>query len=187
MKSVFVVVGLVFSTNAVAMFEACSDLRESMNFGSEPVDERRVDIIVIHSTHGNGSDPYSIRDVLNQFEHHDVASHYLIDRSGVVHCLVDEGKVAFHAGKARLPGSNRIDINKSSIGIELINTKIVPPTQPQYDSLLALIEDIKSRHQILHVVRHSDISPRRKSDPWLFDWKYFIGRLAGNGSRLSRK
>ncbi|MBR2624205.1 MAG: N-acetylmuramoyl-L-alanine amidase, partial [Paludibacteraceae bacterium] len=51
------------------------------------------------------------------------------------------------------------------------------PTDEQYNSLVALVKDIKTRHTINYVVRHSDIAPGRKTDPWRFDWKGFNQRL----------
>ena len=55
------------------------------------------------------------------------------------------------------------------------------PTEQQTQSLLALINNIKKRHTIKYVLRHSDIAPVRKTDPWNFDWEAFKLRLNGSG------
>jgi N-acetyl-anhydromuramyl-L-alanine amidase AmpD len=40
------------------------------------------------------------------------------------------------------------------------------PTPQQVQSLLKLINRIKSKNDIKYVLRHSDIAPGRKTDPW---------------------
>jgi N-acetyl-anhydromuramyl-L-alanine amidase AmpD len=90
---------------------------------------------------------------------------------------VGENNIAYHAGISSLPGTNRSNLNGSSIGIELINTTKTPPTEAQYQSLIRLIKEIKTRHDIRYIVRHSDIAPRRKTDPWMFNWESFLKTL----------
>ena len=48
-----------------------------------------------------------------------VSCHFLIDRSGEVLRLVDENKIAWHAGKSKW--KSFVNLNKNSIGIELVN------------------------------------------------------------------
>ena len=48
-----------------------------------------------------------------------VSCHYLINRKGLVTQLVHENKIAWHAGKSKWKNFN--DLNKNSIGIELVN------------------------------------------------------------------
>ena len=48
-----------------------------------------------------------------------VSSHYVISRSGAVHILVKDNKIAWHAGKSSW-GKFK-NINRNSIGIELVN------------------------------------------------------------------
>ena len=45
--------------------------------------------------------------------------HYLITQKGIVYRLVDDNKVAWHAGKSCW--GKYSNLNKSSIGIELVN------------------------------------------------------------------
>jgi N-acetylmuramoyl-L-alanine amidase len=111
-----------------------------------------------------------------------VSAHYLIDEDGSVTALVNEERRAWHAGVASWRG--RRDINARSIGIELVNPGhefgYQPFPEAQMAALLDLVPAVLMRHPIApqNVVGHSDIAPRRKSDPGeLFDWR----RLARAG------
>lgn len=151
------------------------NITESVNFGHE--EEQRpdsiIDIIVVHSNYFLGTDPHDVNGCISQFRKHKVAPHYLITREGTILKMVDESHTAFHAGTSLLPGTKRTSLNKNSIGIEIINTSKESPSDEQYDALLLLTEDICIRHNIRYIVRHSDIAPDRKDDPWMFDWEWF--------------
>jgi len=104
-----------------------------------------------------------------------VSAHYVIDEDGAVAPLVSEYSRAWHAGEAFWRGET--DINARSIGIELVNPghefgyRDFP--EVQMAALVDLALDILARHPIpaRNVVGHSDVSPRRKTDPGeLFDW-----------------
>ena len=101
-----------------------------------------------------------------------VSSHYVIDEQGTVYRLVAEDKRAWHAGVSYWQGA--VDLNTTSIGIEIANPGDVPYTKPQMDAVISLSQDIVNRYKIqpLCVVAHSDIAPDRKQDPGaLFDWR----------------
>lgn len=105
-----------------------------------------------------------------------VSSHYLVDEGGRILALVDEDKRAWHAGRSFWRGIT--DVNSASIGIELVNPGhewgYRPFPEPQMNMLIPLIAEIVERHGIepANVVGHSDIAPRRKTDPGeLFDWE----------------
>jgi N-acetyl-anhydromuramyl-L-alanine amidase AmpD len=89
--------------------------------------------------------------------------------------LVDEKNISFQAGKSSLP-DGRTNVNSCSIGIELITTKdsLDAPTELQIKSLTALVKDIESRYKIKYILRHSDIAPGRKTDPWNLNWDEFM-------------
>jgi N-acetylmuramoyl-L-alanine amidase len=100
-----------------------------------------------------------------------VSAHYLVARDGVVYQLVDERYRAWHAGTSRW--GSETDINSASIGIELDNTGFEPYPAAQLRSLVALLEDIRSRHDIRreNFLAHGDVAPGRKVDPGaLFPW-----------------
>lgn len=145
-----------------------------IDFGKIDIDTiRKIDVVILHSSYCIDIDSFSLECILKYYKKYDVSAHYIIDRQGTIHRLVDENNIAHHAGKGILPDS----INKPntrSIGIELINTKATSYTEEQYKSLSILLKNIKKRHQIKYILGHSDIAPNRKTDPWNFDWKYFL-------------
>lgn len=103
-----------------------------------------------------------------------VSAHYLVTREGDVHKLVDEDKVAWHAGRSDLHGRKiRGGCNDFSIGIELMGGKNFDYTDAEYDALIELVRDIRTRHTIPreNIVGHDQIAPGRKHDPGPhFDW-----------------
>ncbi len=149
------------------------DMTDRITYGYREANNRKIDIIVIHSTYYVNADSFSVQGVLKQFKQYGVGAHYIIDRDGNIRMMVKEKDVAFHAGKSELPGTNRRMLNTNSIGIEIINTPTTPPTDQQMESLIYLVQDIKKRYPIQYVVRHSDIAPGRKTDPWCFNWAVF--------------
>ncbi len=150
------------------------DLTSKVNYGHRKTTGREIDIIVIHSSYYVAeNDSFSLEGVMQQYKQYGVSPHYIIDREGVVYRTVTDNNVAFHAGQSRLPGTSRTNLNTNSIGIEIINTLTTPPTEAQYKSLVSLVKSLKSTYPIQYVVRHSDISPGRKTDPWAFDWEKF--------------
>ncbi len=79
---------------------------------------------------------------------------------------------AWQAGLSKW--GNNSDINSSSIGIELDNNGYESFTDPQMNSLLILLDSLKTRFKIPqeNFIGHSDIAPGRKVDPnWRFPWK----------------
>lgn len=95
-----------------------------------------------------------------------VSSHYTIDEDGSIYAHVPEERRAWHAGKGVWDDEN--DLNNVSIGIEMVNPGHEFGPKPYSEAailaLMALIDDIKSRWQILdhHIIGHSDLAPDRK-------------------------
>lgn len=128
-----------------------------------------------------------------------VSCHYMIDRSGRIFRLVSEENMAFHAGKSTMPNppddQQRNDVNKFSIGIELIGlhpddySKLENVasgkgyTEAQYTALKQLICLLGGRYPIRSLVGHDEIAGAKaiadglqradeKRDPGPdFDWK----------------
>ncbi|MHB9026036.1 MAG: N-acetylmuramoyl-L-alanine amidase [Armatimonadota bacterium] len=154
---------------------------------------RTVDTVVIHYTSGinvdrdNWADPRVSMRIFRQYR---VSAHYLIDRKGTMYRLVDERNIAWHAGGSIMPApDNRRNVNRFSIGIEVIATASSGFTDAEYRALASLINDIKRRHRIKHLVGHDDIAGERavgmglrrdvKRDPGAhFDWGRLQQRLA---------
>lgn len=105
-----------------------------------------------------------------------VSAHYVVEEDGAVLRLVEEGKRAWHAGRAHWRDID--DVNSASIGIEIVNPghefgyRAFPDIQ--IASVIELVSSIKERHGITrgNIVGHSDIAPARKRDPGeLFPWR----------------
>ena len=109
-----------------------------------------------------------------------VSAHYTIDEDGIVYQHVKESARAWHAGVSAWQEDK--NLNAQSIGIEIVNPghdfgyRSFP--DGQIDAVIKLCQDICQRHNIEHVLAHSDIAPDRKQDPGeLFPWQ----RLAQAG------
>jgi len=154
-------------------------VNKNVDFGFRTTQTRKIDAVIVHSVFNAGEgDKYNVDLVIKQFSRYGVSSHYIIDRNGVIYQLVKEKDIAFHAGKSSLP-DGRTGINSCSIGIEIITTNdsIDSPTEKQIKSLTALVKDIKNRYKIKYLLRHSDIAPGRKTDPWKMNWEDFVKRI----------
>ena len=88
----------------------------SPNFSKKTRKIRDIKLIVIHYT-GMQSRIASIKRLSSVKSK--VSCHYLLDRKGQILKMVDEDKVAWHAGKSKW--KSFINLNKYSIGIELVN------------------------------------------------------------------
>lgn len=115
-----------------------------------------------------------------------VSSHYEISETGDIVQLVDEERIAWHAGRSTWAPLNRTNINRYSIGIELANSNRRGDDYPpaQFDALVRLVDNICSRRRIprdkLHIVRHMDVAPRRKSDPQFFQYDELFAALGAS-------
>jgi N-acetylmuramoyl-L-alanine amidase len=150
----------------------------SPNFGPRPAGVP-VDMLVLHYT-GMPTAEAALARLCDPAAK--VGAHYVIDEDGAVHALIDEAMRAWHAGESFWRGET--DINGRSIGIELVNPGhefgCRPFPEAQMTALIDLARSILGRHPIppANVVGHSDVAPRRKTDPGeLFDWP----RLAAAG------
>ncbi|MFZ6843711.1 N-acetylmuramoyl-L-alanine amidase [Undibacterium sp. RuTC16W] len=139
--------------------------------------ESRVKFIILHYT---ALDMALSLQVLSEQA---VSSHYLIgdDSPYMVYRLVDENRLAYHAGVSSW--KTYPHLNANSIGIEIVSLgyqdtpsgRIYQPYPAhQIDALIVLLKDIVKRHQIQpeNILGHSEIAPQRKPDPGpLFPWK----------------
>jgi len=82
----------------------------SVNFSKKVRKNKDIKVIVIHYT-GMQSRIESIKRLSNS--KHKVSCHYLIDRKGKILKMVDNNKVAWHAGKSKWKNYN--NLNKYSI------------------------------------------------------------------------
>jgi len=156
-----------------------------INFGQRKIKNRQIDAIIIHSTYYNwDGTPFLLENIISVYRAYGVSAHYIIDRRGNVFSLVDEQNVAFHAGAGIFPDGKAGGINERSIGIELMTDFYTSPTDAQMESLVKLVANIKRRHNIKYLLRHSDIAPDRKTDPWNFEWEIFLEKLKNSNKRV---
>jgi N-acetyl-anhydromuramyl-L-alanine amidase AmpD len=153
---------------------------KKMSTGFRTASARNIDVLVIHSVFNNsGGEFYDIDLIIKQFAQYGVSAHYLIGRGGEIYRLVDEKNIAYHAGKSTLP-DGRTAVNSCSLGIEMVCSFTEPITEQQMDALVELTKNIQSRYKIKYVLRHSDIAPGRKTDPWNFDWEKYLLQIKSN-------
>ena len=113
-----------------------------------------------------------------------VSAHYLVDETGKVTQMVDEGRRAWHAGVSFWNGIS--DVNSASVGIEIVNGghdfDLPKFPKAQITGLLKLCRKIVRAYNIAdhNIVGHSDIAPSRKKDPGeKFPWKEMAKRGVG--------
>ena len=137
--------------------------------------------VIIHYT-GMQSEIESITRLKDK--NSNVSCHYLINRKGVVTLMVPDNKIAWHAGKSKWKKFK--DLNKYSIGIELVNKGhqygYQNFTKAQMKSLIQICKKLKKKYKIdaNNFLGHSDVAPLRKIDPGeKFPWqnlsKYNLG------------
>jgi len=177
----FLNISIISSQNKLKIID------KTVSFGMRTTSLRNIDVVIVHSVYNaSGGDIYDVDLIIKQFSRYHVSSHYIIGREGTIYQLVKEKNVSFHAGKSSLP-DGRMGANTCSIGIELMDSTGDAPTELQIRSLTALVKDIKSRYHIKYVLRHSDIAPGRKTDPWNMDWADFLRRIGDTDSTIAYK
>ena len=136
----------------------------------------KVSLVVIHGDAGKTDDGTIawLADPASK-----VSYHYLIGRNGRVYQFVPEQQKAWHAGISSYNGEKVVNsVNPFSIGICFANngTGAEGYTDIQYVEGAKLLAAVCKRHNLpLHRVRgHWEVSPGRKTDPWLwFNWEHF--------------
>ena len=163
---------------------------------SVPRGDREVTHVVLHfmsNVARNQRDPYDIEQVCNIFVDYKLSSHYLIARDGLVVKLVEEDRIAWHAGKGFLEDfpEYRNKLNNYSIGIEFLaigsrdemapkylsrsaydrlDPGLIGYTEEQYSAVNELLDEIYERHpQIVrdrrHIIGHDEYAvPEQRPD-----------------------
>ena len=129
---------------------------------------RKPNFVIIHHTAQNACE-----ETLKTFitPRTAVSAHYVICKDGTIHQMLNDYMRAQHAGISKW--GNLIDINSSSIGIELDNNGFEPFDSLQINSLLVLLNRLKQKYTIptANFIGHGDIAPKRKVDPNInFPW-----------------
>ena len=161
----------------------------SPNYSNKIRKKKDIKFIIIHYT-GMQSEIESIKRLKNpKFK---VSCHYIISRTGKVIQIVQDKKVAWHAGKSKW--KKFTNLNKNSIGIELVNKGhefgYQNYSKKQIKSLIQLSKNLKKKYAIKkeNFLGHSDIAPLRKMDPGeKFPWKKLSNHKLGNWYKESQK
>ena len=154
----------------------------SPNFNRKNDKKRVIKFIIFHYT-GMQSERESLKRLCDSKSK--VSCHYLINRKGNILKLVEDKNIAWHAGKSFW--CHYENLNKNSIGIELVNKGhqfgYQNFSKSQIKSLISLCNSLKKKYSIKteNFLGHSDIAPLRKIDPGeKFPWKklskYKIGK-----------
>jgi N-acetylmuramoyl-L-alanine amidase len=152
----------------------------------------RITFIVLHFTHGD------FKDSLDVLTNGKLSAHYLIpegpiDDQNLIYRLVPDSQKAAHAGLSYWQGqdpSGQINLNASSIGIELVNEGFkdennvrtwYPFADYQIDLLIKLLKDLIEKYDIepTRIIGHGEITPNiaargtnTRIDPGpLFPWE----------------
>tara|TARA_Y100000817_G_scaffold285187_1_gene252230 strand:- start:114 stop:836 length:723 start_codon:yes stop_codon:yes gene_type:complete len=140
------------------------EIIKSPNFLKKTRKTGNIKFIIIHYT-GMQSIRASIKRLLNPKSK--VSCHYLISRDGRLIKMVDDNKIAWHAGKSKWKTYK--NLNFFSIGIELSNKghQFGYQSYPkkQLESLSKLVFFLKRKYKIKYILGHSDVAPMRKKDP----------------------
>ena len=165
------------------------NILHSPNHSTKSRTRTNIKFIVIHYT-GMQSERASIRRLTNTSSQ--VSTHYLINRKGSITRMVDEKKIAWHAGKSKW--KNLINLNSQSIGIELVNKghqfKYESFSKKQISNLILLCKILIKKYKIkkTNILGHSDIAPLRKKDPGeKFPWYFLSKKKIGHWYNLSKK
>ena len=161
----------------------------SQNFSSKLRLKNSIKFIIIHYT-GMQSEIESLNRLKNIKSK--VSCHYFINREGLITQMVKDNQIAWHAGKSKW--KNFKNLNKNSIGIELVNKGYEFGyqnfTNIQIRNLIALCKKLKKKYAIKkeNFLGHSDIAPLRKFDPGeKFPWKKLSKYQLGAWYKQSKK
>src|SRR5689334_13385058 len=140
------------------------------------------DLAIAHLVLHHTAQPLDISLDLLRFGR--VSSHYVVDVNGDIYRLVDEARIAWHAGLSWWGDARAL--NATSIGIEIVNMDGNVHDYPavQREAVIGLCRGILARNRGIdarNVVGHSDIAPRRKDDP---GGRFFWRALAEAGVGL---
>ncbi len=145
-------------------------------------DKKSIKFIILHYT-GMQSERASLKRLTS--EKTNVSAHYLINRNGKIVKMMDEKKIAWHAGKSKW--KNFTNLNSKSIGIEIVNKGhkfgYEKFTKKQILKLILLCKFLMKKYKIRNnnILAHSDIAPLRKKDPGeKFPWFFLSQKGVGS-------
>ena len=161
----------------------------SPNFDAKKRSYKSIKFLIIHYK-GMQSGRESIKRLCNPKSK--VSSHYFINQNGKIYRLVEDNRIAWHAGKSCW-GKYK-NLNKNSIGIEMINKGhqfgYTNFKKKQLSNLIKICQNLIKKYRIKrqNIIGHSDIAPLRKLDPGeKFPWKRLGNNKIGIWHNLEEK
>ena len=149
-------------------------VNKSLNYSKKARTLNAIRYLIIHYS-GMQSGRVSMDRLKNPKSN--VSCHYFIERNGNIFRMVEDNKIAWHAGKSKWRDLK--NLNKHSIGIEIQNKghfiNYQNFTKKQIFSLIKLIKVLMKKYKIKtkNILGHSDIAPLRKLDPGeKFPWNF---------------
>ena len=141
--------------------------------------------IVVHST-ASDSAVSTLSWFQNPANPAKSSSHYLVGKDGHIWQLVDDECLSWHAGKSQWTynGKKYTDLNRHSIGVEVVCAELSAYTPEQIAALKGLTEYLAAKHfvTISNILTHYEIAPKRKRDPYPanIDFNQFRNTLTVN-------
>lgn len=150
------------------------DITKSINNENLTVGNNKK-LLILHHTASKASLTNNVK-YLNRWDY--ISAHFIVGKKGEIVQLVDDDRVAFHAGLSSWKGipSKWGSLNWCSIGIE-VNSDGYEFTDAQRRATKELIQSLMTKYGIPSelVLRHKDIAPKRKIDVgdnyWNTDYK----------------
>ncbi len=132
----------VFSLNIVSQYSPRNKERKK---------RPRTEFIILHTTEGPKAG--SLKKVWQRGE-----AHYLVDCNGRVYRIIHRSRIAYHAGRSMWNG--RLNLDESSIGIEIVGYHNRDLTSAQYAALKELIAELQRIYKIpdKKVLTHSMVA-----------------------------
>ena len=162
---------------------------KSKNYSSKQREIRQIKFIVIHYT-GMQSERECLKRLTD--EKSQVSTHYLINQKGNLIKMVEEKNIAWHSGESKW--KNFINLNKRSIGIELVNKGhefgYENFSKKQMNKLILICKLLMKKYRIKqsNILGHSDIAPLRKIDPGeKFPWQTLSKKKIGYWHNVDKK
>eukprot|EP01016_Furgasonia_blochmanni_P014658 TRINITY_DN1774_c0_g1_i2.p1 TRINITY_DN1774_c0_g1~~TRINITY_DN1774_c0_g1_i2.p1 ORF type:complete len:217 (+),score=43.50 TRINITY_DN1774_c0_g1_i2:65-715(+) len=180
--------------------EMCIRDRYMTLSNSKPRYDNPIQYIVLHFSSlctVVPSHSYHLDAVIQNYQNNGVSAHYIIDRDGIIHRLVADNRVSWHAGPGKLPWRPAVrSLNNISIGIEILaignendmamfmsrekfrelDSKLIGYTPQQYEAIRGLMEQLSQKYNIpydrCNIVGHVEWQPEGRTDPGeALDWE----------------
>ena len=136
----------------IALPAEAMSIRDSLSVKNVRREKRsKTDYIILHTTEAGNT---SSRNMVKKYG----LANYLIETDGSIDRVIDREKIAIHAGRSMWDGN--VNLNNSSIGIEVVGYHNKPITPAQVDSLGELLEELQRIYKISdkNVLPHSMVA-----------------------------